>query len=225
MLRLGESCHSKLRQGQQQNCLDCAKDGHDLGPMSRSVVFTLVGCLRNRAVGITLVAARSGSSAQRGVPTNIQRETYMLHVCLGFQRSESKHSGVNFQHSLQSFITITPTAISSYVYHAVALPFTNQVGATGRGGPLGWRQSGKYHHRSSKVLGSTPIKAREKNKKGQTGKKKEPKKKKKINKQATPKERKKNNQSKLPSKCKFLPPGIRCFFCYLTCDAQVLDSL
>ncbi|KAH0389192.1 hypothetical protein KCU92_g172, partial [Aureobasidium melanogenum] len=73
--------------------------------------------------------------------------------------------------------------------HAVASPLTNQVGATGRGGPLGWRQSGKHHHRSSlKVLG-----------------KKERKKKKRRKRQATPKERKKNNHKQTAFEMQELP--------------------
>jgi hypothetical protein len=40
-------------------------------------------------------------------------------------------------------ITITPTTTPAYIDLTVASPSTNQVGAIGRGGSLGWRQSGK----------------------------------------------------------------------------------
>lgn len=103
---------------------------------------------------------------------------------------------------------------AAYINHVVGSRITDQVGAIGRGGRLGWRQSGKSH-RAPKVLGSTPSKVRktERNDRGQASRKKnddkkrEKKRKKREKKRrAVLKERQKNNQSKLPSKCKFLPP-------------------
>jgi hypothetical protein len=39
--------------------------------------------------------------------------------------------------------TPTPTPTPTYINLTVASPSTNQVGAIGHGGPLGWRPSGK----------------------------------------------------------------------------------
>jgi hypothetical protein len=58
--------------------------------------------------------------------------------------------------SLHSSTTITPTTPSAYINHAVASFATNQVGAIGRGGPLGWRHSGKVMLPQTKGLGFNP---------------------------------------------------------------------
>ncbi|KAG9533518.1 hypothetical protein KCU93_g307, partial [Aureobasidium melanogenum] len=81
-----------------------------------------------------------------------------LSCCRHARRGEIRQQhaggqGWSVKPSLESSVTIATPATASHMNHAVASPLTNQVGATGRGGPLGWRQSGKHHHRSSlKVL-------------------------------------------------------------------------
>jgi hypothetical protein len=88
---------------------------------------------------LTLVTVREGRNAQRRESIHSSDHSRIRVV----DGAISKHSGA---HS-KTFTSLLPHHHSNHNSNLYTprrrSPFTNQVGATGRGGPLGWRQSGK----------------------------------------------------------------------------------